>query len=40
MKVMVLVKADEESQAGVMPSEQVLAAMSQYNEAWTIVGIM
>ena len=33
MRVMVLVKASEESEAGVMPSEQLLADMGRYNEA-------
>lgn len=32
MKVMVLVKANPDSEAGVMPSEEVLTAMGQYNE--------
>lgn len=32
MKVMVIVKATQDSEAGVMPSEQLLTAMGQYNE--------
>jgi hypothetical protein len=40
MRVMVLVKATEESEAGVMPSEELLAAMGQYNEELVKAGIM
>ena len=40
MRVMVLVKANEESEAGVMPSEQVLAEMGRYNEELAKAGIM
>ncbi|MEG4818141.1 YciI family protein [Microcoleus sp. K5-D4] len=40
MKVMVLVKATEDSEAGVMPSEQLLTEMGQYNEALVKAGIM
>ena len=32
MRVMVLVKATKDSEAGVMPSTELLAAMGQYNE--------
>jgi hypothetical protein len=32
MKVMVLVKADKDSEAGVMPDEKMLAEMTKYNE--------
>jgi hypothetical protein len=32
MKVMVLVKATQDSETGVMPSEQLLTEMGQYNE--------
>ena len=32
MRFMVLVKADARSEAGVMPSEELLAAMGRYNE--------
>jgi hypothetical protein len=31
MRVMVIVKANEESEAGVMPSEQLLADMGNFN---------
>lgn len=40
MRVMVLVKATEESEAGVMPSEELLAAMGRYNEELVKAGIM
>lgn len=40
MKVMVLVKATQDSEAGVMPSEQLLTEMGQYNEALVKAGIM
>jgi predicted TPR repeat methyltransferase len=32
MKVMVLVKATSDSEAGVMPTEEILTAMGQFNE--------
>lgn len=40
MRVMVIVKASEESEAGVMPTEQELAAMGAYNEELAAAGIM
>jgi hypothetical protein len=40
MKVMVMVKATADSEAGVMPSEQLLTAMGQFNEALVKAGIM
>lgn len=40
MRVMVIVKANEESEAGVMPSEELLAAMGAYNEELVDAGIM
>ena len=40
MRVMVLIKADENSEAGVMPSEQLLADMGRYNEELVKAGIM
>jgi hypothetical protein len=40
MKVMVLVKASEQSEAGVMPSEQELAEMSRFNEELVNAGVM
>jgi hypothetical protein len=32
MKFMILVKASKDSEAGVMPSEALLAAMGKFNE--------
>jgi len=40
MRVMVLVKATKDSEAGVMPSTELLAAMGQYNEDLVKAGIM
>ena len=40
MRVMVVVKASEESEAGVMPSEQLLAEMGKYNEELAKSGVM
>jgi hypothetical protein len=40
MRVMVIVKANEDSEAGVMPSEELLAAMGRYNEQLVDAGIM
>ena len=40
MRVMVLVKATEESEAGVLPSAELLAAMGKYNEELIAAGIM
>ena len=40
MKVMVLVKATADSEAGVMPSEALLAAMGQFNEELVRAGVL
>lgn len=40
MRVMVLVKATQDSEAGNMPSTELLAAMGQYNEELVKAGIM
>lgn len=40
MRVMVLVKATEDSEAGVMPSTELLAAMGKFNEELAEAGIM
>ena len=40
MRVMVLVKANEESEAGVMPDEKILAEMGKYNEELVKAGVM
>jgi hypothetical protein len=40
MRFMILVKATKSSEAGVLPSEELLAAMGQYNEELTKAGVM
>jgi len=40
MRFMVLVKASEESEAGIMPSEELLAEMGKYNEELVKAGVM
>ena len=40
MKVMVIVKATKDSEAGVMPSKELLTAMGNYNEELVKAGIM
>ena len=40
MRVMVMIKATEESEAGVMPSEQLLTEMGNFNEELVKAGIM
>ncbi|MCW5633203.1 MAG: YciI family protein [Rubrivivax sp.] len=40
MRVMVMVKATPSSEAGVMPGEELLAAMGRYNEELVQAGIM
>ena len=40
MRVMVIVKATRNSEAGVMPGEELLAAMGRYNEALVKAGIL
>ena len=40
MRVMVIVKATADSEAGVMPGEQLLTAMGQYNEQLVKAGVM
>ena len=40
MRFMVIVKADSHSEAGEMPSTELLAAMGAYNEALVRAGIM
>ena len=40
MKVMVLVKASLESEAGIMPSKALLTAMGEFNEELIRAGIM
>ncbi|HEY9429821.1 MAG TPA: YciI family protein [Gemmatimonadaceae bacterium] len=40
MRVMVIVKATKESEAGIMPSEKLLTDMGKYNEELVKAGIM
>jgi hypothetical protein len=40
MRVMVLVKASKDSEAGVMPSQQLLTEMGNFNEELVKAGIM
>ncbi len=40
MRVIVFVKATAESEAGIMPSTELLEAMGQYNEELAAAGIM
>ncbi len=40
MRFMVLVKATRDSEAGVMPSKQLLAEMIKYNEELVKAGIL
>ena len=40
MKFMIKIKADKNSEAGVMPSEQLLADMGKFNEELVKAGVM
>ena len=40
MRVMVLVKADKESEAGALPDEKILTEMGQFNEELVKAGVM
>ena len=40
MRVMVIVKASEESEAGIMPSTELLTEMGRYNEELVKAGVM
>jgi len=40
MRVMVIIKANEDSEAGIMPSEKVLAEMGKFNEELVNAGVM
>jgi hypothetical protein len=40
MRFMILVKASEESEAGVMPSRELLASMGAFNEELVKAGVM
>src|ERR1700757_3305866 len=40
MRVMVIVKATKDSEAGVLPSQELLTAMGKYNEELVKAGVM
>jgi hypothetical protein len=40
MRFMMLVKASQDSEAGVMPSQDLLAAMGEFNETMAKAGVM
>jgi hypothetical protein len=40
MRVMVIIKADKNSEAGILPDEKLLAAMGNFNEELVKAGVM
>ena len=40
MRFMVMIKANRDTEAGVMPDEEILAAMGQYNEKLANAGVL
>jgi len=40
MRFMILIKANEESEAGVMPSQELLEQMNKYNQELVEAGVM
>ena len=40
MRFMILIKADQNSEAGILPSEQLMAEMGKYNEELVKAGVM
>ena len=40
MRVMVIVKANKDSEAGILPSKEILTAMGKYNEELVNAGVM
>jgi hypothetical protein len=40
MRFMLLVKADRDTEAGILPSQELLAAMGKYNEELVKAGVM
>jgi hypothetical protein len=40
MRVMVIIKANKDSEAGILPDEQLLTAMGKYNEELVKAGVM
>ena len=40
MRFMLLVKADQNTEAGVLPSQELVAAMGQFNEEMVKAGVL
>jgi hypothetical protein len=40
MRFMMIVKANKDTEAGVMPEEKLIAAMTRYNEELTKAGVL
>jgi hypothetical protein len=40
MRFMMIVKANKDTEAGVMPGEELLAAMAKYNEELVNAGVL
>lgn len=40
MRFMIIVKANEDKEAGVMPEEKLIAAMAEYHEKLVIAGVL
>ena len=40
MRFMMIVKANKDSEAGVMPSEELISAMTKYNEEHVKAGVL
>jgi hypothetical protein len=40
MRFMMLVKANKDSEAGVLPSKELMAAMGQFNEEMARAGVL
>jgi hypothetical protein len=40
MRFMVIVKANKDSEAGILPSKEILTAMGKYNEELVRAGVM
>ncbi|HSJ54505.1 MAG TPA: YciI family protein, partial [Anaerolineae bacterium] len=40
MRFMMIIKADKDSEAGVLPSRELVAAMNEYNEELMRAGVM
>jgi hypothetical protein len=40
MRFMILVKADKNSEAGILPDQEILTAMGKYNEELAQAGVL